>query len=41
MLYWAMQYGNHVEVLEPAGLREKVRETIEGMRVKYSGKDVI
>lgn len=35
MLYWALQYGPFVEVLEPAGLREEVKKAVEGMHEKY------
>ena len=27
MVFWALQYGQHMEVLEPAGLREKVKNS--------------
>lgn len=33
--YWALQYGTYVEVLEPAGLRERIAETVKGMAEKY------
>jgi len=35
MLYWALQYGPYVEVLEPQGLREKVKQAVKGMMEKY------
>jgi predicted DNA-binding transcriptional regulator YafY len=35
MLHWAMQYGMHVEVLEPAGLREKVKSAVTEMAGRY------
>jgi predicted DNA-binding transcriptional regulator YafY len=35
MLYWALQYGNSVEILTPEPLRDKVREAVEGMWEKY------
>jgi predicted DNA-binding transcriptional regulator YafY len=35
MEYWALQYGKRVTVLEPPGLREKIREDIEGMAERY------
>ena len=35
MRYWALQYGQYVEVLEPEGLREKVRDAVFGMYEKY------
>lgn len=37
MFYWALQYGPFVEVLEPAGLRERLHETVEKMNQKYGG----
>jgi len=36
MLYWALQYGKYVEVLEPAGLREEVKDVISKMIDKYN-----
>lgn len=35
MRYWALQYGQYVEVLEPVGLREEVRKAVLGMYEKY------
>ena len=35
MFYWALQYGPYVEVLEPVGLRKKIKYTIDGMQIKY------
>jgi predicted DNA-binding transcriptional regulator YafY len=35
LVYWALQYGACVEVLEPDFLRKKVRENVENMWVKY------
>jgi predicted DNA-binding transcriptional regulator YafY len=35
MFCWAMQYGPHVEVLEPKGLREKLAKAAGEMAVKY------
>jgi len=32
---WVMQYGSHMEVLEPEGLREKIKKEVEGMRKSY------
>ena len=34
--YWALQYGPYFEVLEPAGLRERLREDITKMADKYT-----
>ena len=36
MLYWALQYGPYVEVLEPKGLREEVRKAVAEMYEKYN-----
>lgn len=35
MFCWALQYGPHVEVLEPAELRERVKEAVGEMGRKY------
>lgn len=36
MIFWAMQYGEYVEVIEPVRLQEKIRLTIAGVTKKYS-----
>lgn len=36
MLYWALQYGPYVEVLEPMELRERIRDSIEKMINTYA-----
>ena len=36
MLFWALQYGKYIEVLEPQNLRDKIRENIEYMYRQYS-----
>ena len=36
IFYWALQYGPYVEVLEPASLRQKIRDAVCGMKEKYS-----
>ena len=36
MFYWALQYGDCAEILEPASLREKVKIAVEKMAKKYS-----
>ena len=33
---WAMQYGEHIEVLEPAEVREKIIYVIKGLNLKYN-----
>jgi predicted DNA-binding transcriptional regulator YafY len=38
MLFWALQYGLHVEVLEPIGLREKIKNAIVEMANNYKAK---
>ncbi len=35
MRFWAMQYGNYVEVLEPVPLREEIKNSIQAMGEKY------
>jgi len=36
MLYWALQYGQGIEVLEPAYLREQIRDAVNAMAQKYN-----
>ncbi len=36
MFYWAMQYGEHVEVIEPPELRDKVLAAAKSIVTKYS-----
>lgn len=38
MKYWALQYGNYVEILEPKSLRESVAEIVRGMYGAYCGE---
>lgn len=35
MVFWAMQYGEFVEVLEPENIRERIKENIREMAEKY------
>lgn len=35
MFCWALQYGPHVEVIEPAGLRERIKLAVAEMAKKY------
>ena len=35
MLYWSLQYGEHIEVLEPAGLRERIGTAAKAISGKY------
>ncbi len=39
MFYWAIQFGDIVEVIKPIKLRDKIREQIEGMSFKYKSTD--
>ena len=39
MMFWAMQYGKYVVVLEPEGLREKIRENVEYMYSEYCSEE--
>ena len=34
-VFWALQYGQYVEVLEPAGVREQVKDAVVEMAGKY------
>lgn len=36
MYYWSLQYGNHVEVIRPIELRERIQNTINNMQKIYS-----
>jgi len=35
MAFWALQYGEHMEVLEPAGLREQIKNAVAEIAAKY------
>jgi predicted DNA-binding transcriptional regulator YafY len=35
MLFWALQYGRHVTVLEPDSLRNKIKKVIQDMNGRY------
>ena len=35
MIFWALQYGQHIDVLEPANLREKVKTAAMEIAGKY------
>lgn len=37
--YWALQYGNHVEIIEPQELRDRIRVTVETMSKTYLTSD--
>ncbi len=36
LFHWALQYGEHVEVIRPLELREKIRKTVTEMSEKYN-----
>jgi predicted DNA-binding transcriptional regulator YafY len=38
MLFWAMQYTDECEVVKPASLRERIKETINKAKEKYEEK---
>ena len=40
MLFWAMQYTDECEVIKPATLRERIRETINKAKEKYNEKSI-
>ena len=35
MFYWALQYGEHIEVLEPDRLRERIKTAVKSISKKY------
>jgi predicted DNA-binding transcriptional regulator YafY len=35
MVYWALQYGMHIEVKSPQGLRDKIKKAVDEMAEKY------
>ena len=35
MLYWALQFAEHVEILSPASLREKIHTILQNVCKKY------
>jgi predicted DNA-binding transcriptional regulator YafY len=35
MLYWSLQYGEHIEVLEPKGFRERIHNAAKAIYDKY------
>ncbi|MBR7172692.1 MAG: WYL domain-containing transcriptional regulator [Clostridia bacterium] len=36
LIFWALQYGQHVEVLKPIETREKIKKILNGMVEKYN-----
>ena len=41
MFYWSLQYGEHVEVLTPESLRERVGTAAKGIAEKYGGENPV
>ena len=39
MKYWALQYGDNVEILQPQSLRESIFSTIKKMSLKYKNDE--
>ena len=39
MLYWSLQFGKAVEILEPIKLRDEVGKVVKGMYEKYFGDE--
>lgn len=39
MYYWALQYGQYAEIISPADLREKLKETISQMYDRYNSSE--
>lgn len=37
IIYWAMQYGKYVEILEPIEVRDRIKENIKEMMKNYEG----
>ncbi len=37
--YWALQYGDHVEILAPESLRQTLAESVRGMYAMYCGDE--
>ena len=36
LVYWCLQYGDNVELIEPQKTRAKIKEAIEKMKEKYN-----
>ena len=34
---WAMQYGIHIEVMEPVEMRQRIADAVKGLNEKYNG----
>jgi len=35
IVYWALQYGEHIELVYPSQIREKIEEAIESLVKRY------
>ena len=40
MLFWSMQYGKYVDILEPQSLRDEIAKTAEDMFRRYSADNL-
>ena len=38
LIYWALQYGEHVEIVEPQSTRERIRQVLATLTEKYKNK---
>ena len=38
--YWAMQYGQHIEVLEPESMRVRIKKAVLDIQKKYRDADI-
>jgi predicted DNA-binding transcriptional regulator YafY len=36
IFFWAMQYGEHVKILEPETLQERIKQSADNMAKKYT-----
>jgi predicted DNA-binding transcriptional regulator YafY len=41
MFYWALQFGNYVEILEPEGLRNEIKRSIMEMKNSYNSEGLM
>lgn len=41
MKFWAMQFGEYVEIVSPTNLRDEVKEVAQDMVDKYSKNPVL
>jgi len=40
MVYWAMQYGDFIEVIGPSNVREKIKNKCQDLGGKYGGSAI-